>query len=205
MTLLTGLLLSQPLMSELFTTRFQADLGNTKRWAAFKFIADELTALRRPIGIVETGCLRLAGNWAGDGQSTAVWDWLISNLGGYGHSYDISPESVAAARSAVRLMQVHQQDSVEALGAFPDAGTIDLLYLDSFDWSADSSASAEHHLKELQAIYDRLRPGCLIAIDDCFSDLQGKHALAKDWLAGIGVQPVCKGYITVWRKPEALE
>ena len=193
----------QKRVNNLFTKRFQADLGNTTRWAAFKFIADELTALGRPVGIVETGCLRLAGNWAGDGQSTAVWDWLISNLGGYGHSYDISAESVAAARSAVRLMQIHQQDSVEALTGFASASTIDLLYLDSFDWSADSSASAQHHLKELQAIYDRLRPGCLIAIDDCFSDLEGKHALAKDWLAGIGIQPVTKGYITVWRKPLA--
>lgn len=190
-------------LSDLFATRFQADLGNTKRWAAFKFIADELYALGRPVGIVETGCLRLAGNWAGDGQSTAVWDWLISNLGGYGHSYDISPESVEAARSAVRLMQIHQQDSVEALRTFASASTIDLLYLDSFDWSADSTASAEHHLQELMAIYPRLRPGCLIAIDDCFSDLEGKHAFAKDWLAGIGVQPVTKGYITVWRKPLA--
>lgn len=198
-----GLFRRQKRVSNLFEIRFAADLGNTKRWAAFKFIADELTALRRPIGIVETGCLRLAGNWAGDGQSTAVWDWLLARLGGYGHSYDISPESVAAARSAVRLMQVHQQDSVEALGAFPDAGTIDLLYLDSFDWSADSSASAQHHLRELQAIYDRLRPGCLIAIDDCFSDLQGKHTLAKDWLASLGIHPVTKGYITVWRKPLA--
>jgi SAM-dependent methyltransferase len=190
-------------MSDLFATRFQADLGNTKRWAAFKVIADELYALRRPVGIVETGCLRLVGNWAGDGQSTAVWDWLLGRLGGYGHSYDISAESVAAARSAVRLMQVHQQDSVEALQTFASASTIDLLYLDSFDWSADSTASAEHHLKELQAIYDRLRPGCLIAIDDCFSDLQGKHTLAKDWLASLGIQPVTKGYITVWRKPIA--
>lgn len=190
-------------MNNLFIKRFQADLGNTKRWDAFKFIADELTSLGRPVGIVETGCLRLAGNWAGDGQSTAVWDWLISSLGGYGHSYDISPESVAAARSAVRLMQIHQQDSVEALRTFPNASTIDLLYLDSFDWSADSTASAEHHLQELLAIYARLRPGCLIAIDDCFSDLEGKHAFAKDWLAGIGVQPVTKGYITVWRKPLA--
>jgi len=190
-------------MSNLFAARFQADLGTTARWESFKFIADELTALGRPVGIVETGCLRLVGNWAGDGQSTAVWDWLLSNLGGYGHSYDISSESVAAARSAVRLMKVHQQDSVEALTGFANASTIDLLYLDSFDWSADSSASAQHHLRELQAIYDRLRPGCLIAIDDCFSDLQGKHTLAKDWLASLGIQPVTKGYITVWRKPTA--
>lgn len=190
-------------MSSLFAKRFQPHLGDTARWESFKFIANELTALGRPVGIVETGCLRLVGNWAGDGQSTAVWDWLLANLGGYGHSYDISPESVAAARSAVRLMQVHQQDSVEALTGCASASTIDLLYLDSFDWSADSSASAQHHLRELQAIYDRLRPGCLIAIDDCFSDLQGKHTLAKDWLASQGVQPVTKGYITVWRKPLA--
>jgi len=190
-------------VSNPFATRFQADLGTTPRWESFKFIANELTALGRPVGIVETGCLRLVGNWAGDGQSTAVWDWLLSNLGGYGHSYDISAESVAAARSAVKLMQVHQQDSVEALQTFASASTIDLLYLDSFDWSADSSASAQHHLRELQAIYDRLRPGCLIAIDDCFSDLEGKHTLAKDWLASLGIQPVTKGYITVWRKPLA--
>jgi len=190
-------------MNSLFAIRFAPHLGATRRWQAFAFIADALAELRRPIGIVETGCLRQIGNWAGDGQSTVVWDWLVKQHGGYGHSYDISPESVAAARSSVSTMQVHQQDSVEALAGFASASTIDLLYLDSYDWTADSDASAQHHRKELEAIYDRLRPGCLIAIDDCFSDLEGKHALAKDWLAGIGVQPVTKGYITVWRKPLA--
>jgi len=159
--------------------------------------------LRRPIGIVETGCLRQIGNWAGDGQSTAVWDWLLKQHGGYGHSYDISPESVAAARAAVTTMQVHQQDSVEALAGFASASTIDLLYLDSYDWTADSDASAKHHRKELEAIYDRLRPGCLIAVDDCMGKEKGKHALVLPWLAERGVEPIVTGYVYVWRKPLA--
>jgi hypothetical protein len=186
-----------------FAARFAPHLGDTRRWQAFAFIADALAELRRPIGIVETGCLRQIGNWAGDGQSTVVWDWLLKQHGGYGHSYDISPESVAAARSSVSTMQVHQQDSVEALAGFASASTIDLLYLDSYDWTADSDASAQHHRKELEAIYDRLRPGCLIAVDDCMGKEKGKHALVLPWLAERGVEPIVTGYVYVWRKPPA--
>lgn len=190
-------------MNNLFAIRFASDLEKTRRWQAFSFIADALAELRRPVGIVETGCLRESGNWAGDGQSTVVWDWILGRLGGYGHSYDISPESVAAARSAVSRMQVHQQDSIEALRAFPNASTIDLLYLDSMDCTDGGDASAKHHLAELQAIYDRLRPGCLIVIDDCKADERGKHALALPWLAERGVEPIVTGYVTIWRKPPA--
>jgi hypothetical protein len=186
-----------------FAARFAPHLGDTRRWQAFVFIADTLAELRRPIGIVETGCLRQIGNWAGDGQSTVVWDWLLKHHGGYGHSYDISAESVAAARSSVSTMQVHQQDSVEALAGFASASTIDLLYLDSYDWTADSDASAQHHRKELEAIYDRLRPGCLIAVDDCMGKEKGKHALVTPWLAERGVEPIVTGYVYVWRKPPA--
>jgi hypothetical protein len=186
-----------------FASKFSKHLGTTRRWQAFTFIADRLAELRRPIGIVETGCLRQIGNWAGDGQSTVVWDWLVKQHGGYGHSYDISAESVAAARSSVSTMQVHQQDSVEALAGFASASTIDLLYLDSYDWRADSDASAKHHRAELEAIYDRLRPGCLIAVDDCMGKEKGKHALVLPWLAERGVKPIVTGYVYVWRKPPA--
>lgn len=190
-------------MNNLFAIRFAPYLGATKRWQAFAYIADALAELRRPIGIVETGCLRQQGNWDGDGQSTVVWDWILNRLGGYGHSYDISADSVAVARAAVNRMEVHQQDSVEALAGFPNASTIDLLYLDSYDWTADSDASAKHHRAELEAIYDRLRPGCLIAVDDCFSPTEGKHALVLPWLAERGVEPIVTGYVYVWRKPPA--
>lgn len=195
--------LSAAQMLNLFDIAFGAQLANTARWQAFRFIAAALLEKRRPVGIVETGCLRQVGNWAGDGQSTAVWDWLIGRVGGYGHSYDISPDSVAAARSQVRYVTVHQQDSVAALATFPQADTIDLLYLDSYDWSAESDASARHHRAELEAIYGRLRPGCLIAVDDCFSETAGKHALVLPWLAERGVQPIVTGYVTVWQKPSA--
>jgi len=203
MTSQSGLLASQLMSSANFAERFAPHLGATRRWQAFVFIADALAELRRPIGIVETGCLRQIGNWAGDGQSTVVWDWLVKQHGGYGHSYDISPESVAAARSSVSTMQVHQQDSVEALAGFASASTIDLLYLDSYDWTAQSDASAQHHRKELEAIYDRLRPGCLIAVDDCMGKSEGKHALVLPWLAERGVEPIVTGYVYVWRKPPA--
>jgi len=190
-------------MNNLFAIRFQPHLGATRRWQAFSYIADALAELRRPVGIVETGCLRQPDNWAGDGQSTVVWDWILGRLGGYGHSYDINPESVAAARAAVSRMEVHQQDSIEALAGFASASTIDLLYLDSYDWTADSDASAQHHRKELEAIYDRLRPGCLIAVDDCMGKTKGKHALVLPWLAERGVEPIVTGYVYVWRKPLA--
>jgi len=73
-----------------FDAQFSRHLGNTRRWHAFRLIVADLIARGRPVNIVETGCARQPDNWAGDGQSTLVWDWLLDKVGGTGLSMDIS-------------------------------------------------------------------------------------------------------------------
>lgn len=167
---------------------------------AFEFIAKSLWALQRPISIVETGCARQADNWEGDGQSTLVWEWLINFCGGTGISFDISPVSTAYARTQVKKMQIEQIDSVTGLRSIANPQAIDFLYLDSFDLT-ETNESAIHHLAELTSVYARLRSGCIIAVDDCFSDTKGKHLAVAAFLNWLGVQPVLRSYVTVWVKP----
>ena len=97
-------------------------------------------------------------------------------------------------------MQVHQQDSVEALTGFASASTIDLLYLDSYDLTDDYRA-ALHQIGELAAIYERLPSGCLIAVDDCVTGDRGKHVYVAAFFDSIGVLSLISSHVTVWQKP----
>lgn len=193
-----------------FHAAFAQHLENSARWTAFCYIIERLDALQRPVTIVETGCAREPGNWAGDGQSTLIWDWVISEVGGTATSYDISPRSVAAARSQVKNAEIIEADSVIALRGIALEGRgegVDLLYLDSYDWGGGGPqggdgvhASPTHHLAELASIYSNLRSGCIIAVDDCFGPNEGKHVFVARFLKSLGVEPVASSYITVWIK-----
>ncbi len=129
----------------------------------------------RPVVIVETGCLRTPGNWAGDGQSSLLFDQYLqlSDHGGLGFAVDIDPAATAACRSVVSpLIDVQTGDSVKAMSELTprllaSGQTIDLLYLDSFDldW-ANPTPSSLHHLKELVAISPALRADTLVVVDD---------------------------------------
>lgn len=186
------------------TAEFQSEFGpkygaNDHRFAAFTHIVESIANLDRPIKIVETGCARERDNWSGDGQSTLVWDWLVGKTGGSVTSYDASAASVAAARSQVRHATIIQSDSIVALREEGDPPAIDLLYLDSLDWRGGLE-SPLHHLAELASIYYKLRSGCLIAVDDCLGDGEGKHLLVSRLLKSLGMDPVFKSYVTVWKK-----
>ena len=189
-----------------FANEFQPNFINdhNQRWPAFKCIAGHLFDKNKKINILETGCLRLLGNWAGDGQSTLLWDWIVKQTGGFGFSVDISEDNCKVARSVCNNLSVVQADSIPFLRGFDQARELDLLFLDSFDWAtgAQHISSCFHHLGELAAIWDKLSSGCLIAVDDCHSDTQGKHIGVKKFLEEVvGIQPLYKGYITVWVKP----
>jgi hypothetical protein len=185
-----------------FAKTFQPQLGESKRWSAFAFIADILIArsFSQPTMMVETGCARQENNWNGDGQSTIVWSWLAAQLGGLIYSVDINQDNVATARALAPSARITVGDSVEYLRDFADASSISLLYLDSFDYKPGSLDAAEHHLRELQVIYDRLPEDCLIAVDDCITPTEGKGALVRQWLEERGNLPVLEGYVTVWLK-----
>jgi hypothetical protein len=183
-----------------FDAEFAKHLENTRRWGAFRMIVADLIARGRAVNIVETGCARQPDNWAGDGQSTLVWDWLLDKVGGTGLSMDISQENCAAAATQVQHFKVACVDSVVGLRTMVKPETIDFLYLDSYDLT-ETIESPTHHLAELASVYARLPSGCLIAVDDCVSEQHGKHRFIRDWLARMDVQPMLRGYVTVWRKP----
>ena len=183
-----------------FDTTFSPQLSNTRRWDAFRLIAEDLLSRGRPLYIVETGCARQENNWSGDGQSTLVWDWLLDQVGGTGLTMDISKENCAVAAAQVEHFKVACIDSVVGLRTMVQSDKIDLLYLDSYDLT-ETIDSPLHHLAELAAVYAGLPSGCLIAIDDCVDEQHGKHRFVRDFLSRLGVEPVLRSYVTVWRKP----
>lgn len=130
--------------------------------------------------IIETGCAREADNWEGDGQSTCMFDRFAAACSGAVLTVDIEPAACAYARSMVGAnTRVFNEDSVPFLHRMAaellrDGRTIDLLYLDSFDWDpANPLPSALHHLKELCAISPALGPDTLVVVDDSFHQLRG--------------------------------
>lgn len=183
-----------------FDRAFSGSLGKSRRWDAFTLIAEDLIARGRPLYIVETGCARQQGNWEGDGLSTVLWDWIITRAGGRSITYEINHLNIIEGRKMVSKAEIVQCDSVVGLRTTQDQEKIDLLYLDSYDLT-DGIESPLHHLAELASIYAALPSGCLIAIDDCIDEQHGKHRFVRDFLSGLGVEPVLRSYITVWRKP----
>lgn len=128
------------------------------RASTFRAVLERLPS--HPL-IVETGCAREADNWAGDGQSTLVFDAVGARV----YSVDSSPVSVAYARSVVSArVTVTLQDSISFLLAFDQH--IDLLYLDSLDFDGNKPLiSATYHLFEFQAARHCLSDSILL-VDD---------------------------------------
>lgn len=175
-----------------------------RRQEGFRFIIDNLDVMQ-PI-IVETGCIRQADNWIGDGMSTLIWDALVQERGGAAVcSCDISLEAVAFARSqASRCAQISCVSSVPWLNLMP-AESIDLLYLDSVDVDfSDHHEGALHALCELTAAWRALESGALVAVDDNIvenGEHRGKGAYVARYFQKLGITPIFQGYQWVWRMP----
>ena len=163
--------------NEAFWTWFDTEAAPklALREISFRKIFSYLDAIDGPLTIVETGCSRQAGNWAGDGQSTVLFDRYLSHAptGSFAHTVDLDPKATELCKTLVGdRVRVHTGDSVVVLLRIADslksAGrTVDLLYLDSYDvdWTYPTP-SAVHHLKELVSIVGVLRPDTLVVIDD---------------------------------------
>ena len=165
-------------------------------------ICDHLLSLGRAVKIVETGCVRAKDNWHGDGQSTVVWDWVISEVSGSATSIDLDPQACETALRLAPGAKVICGDSVENLMYLTDKSEIDFLYLDSMDCDG-TGRSALHHLDELAICWDHLKPGTMIAIDDCLEDGRGKGQMVRPRLDKVGILPILDSYITIWKKPES--
>lgn len=157
---------------------FNAEVGSklAHREETFRQMFEYLDNLSSPVNIVETGCARQKGNWAGDGQSTLLFDRYINTRDNSSICFtvDINENSVRECMNLVsERTKVFQQDSVSFLSKLvseyaANNQTIDLLYLDSFDLDMNYwQPSAIHHLKELAVAIRALRTDSLIVVDDC--------------------------------------
>lgn len=152
--------------------------------------------------LVETGTARGGlSRTKAEGASTVVFGLWAKRHGAQLHSVDIEKESIDQARSAVvetklgDVVHFHQSDSVAFLADFQEK--VDFLYLDSFDWHHDpliQQACQEHHLKEFEAIENRLHPRSVVLIDDCGVVGGGKGKLVIERMLSSGWRTVRSEY-----------
>jgi hypothetical protein len=139
--------------------------------------------------IVETGTTRDPGNLSSEGNSTVIFDLYCNHRNGTLYSVDLSDWSCSQARKVTSSKTIIcLNDSVKFLNEFPNSEDIDLLYLDSLDVFWDNPhPSSLHHLKELAAVYAKLKPGCLIVVDDN-ADGVGKGQYVAEFLNDVGAE-----------------
>lgn len=173
------------------------------REPTFTALFEHLTTCQTKV-IVETGCLRQPGNWAGDGQSTLLFDSYAAAENAKFWSVDISAEAITAARDVVSpRTQLVLGDSVRFLSVFNE--TIDVLYLDSFDLDKSNPfPAALHHLMELCAARSLLKSGSVVIVDDTWEQnggTVGKGQLVAKFMRQIGAKRLANGYQDVWLMP----
>lgn len=185
----------------------------------FRVIFEKLEERRQSRGpgyrpwIIETGSLRVMNNWAGDGQSTRLFDMYAAHTGGSVITIDINPEAqqVVVANCSDLVTSI-VDDSVTALHKIAmgaNGQTADLLYLDSFDFEESNPfPSAFHHVKELLSAMTLLDDGTIVSVDDNYfmpnGVKTGKGLLVQQWFSDIGQRPIHDGYQTVWQYRKAL-
>jgi len=153
------------------------------------------------LNIVETGCLRLKDNWAGDRQSTFLFnEFLKTRDGASAWAVDINPDSVREAKTLCDKVLVVEGDGTKFLAGF--GLHIDVLYLDSMDldW-ANPTPSALNHFFELCAAQRWLGKGSLVMVDDTvFQDGQwlGKGTLVCQYFERTGAKLLASGYQALW-------
>jgi FkbM family methyltransferase len=196
------------------------------RAPTFAATFEYLDRFDRPVGIVETGCTRQAGNWSGDGGSTLLFDkYAEFHPGTVVHTVDIDAAATALCRSLVSpRVTVHTGDSVAFLKGLADGGSVelpgvDLLYLDSYDVNFDDvGPSALHHMKELVAVSPLLHPQTLVVVDDSPSSftgfveaggqirlvapprIGGKGKFVAEYAQHVGAEKMFDGYQCGWTR-----
>ena len=189
-----------------------------RREASFRIMLEHLKTKDEPL-IIETGCIRpgdqpwstLENSFKDDGMSTCIFDRYINEHNGEFHSVDLTMAHVEYAQSMVsEKTQIHCDDSVhflwEAAKLLSENDQyVDLLYLDSFDFTqGNESASMAHHIKEFAAISSRLKSGSMIAVDDTIvvNGVQtGKGVYLVELMDSIGAELLYQDVQCVWRMP----
>jgi hypothetical protein len=188
-----------------FREHFRPRLG--KRADGFDLLFANLASHHpRPL-IIETGCLRIPGNWEGDGQSTFMFDAFVRAGGGHLISIDALPESIDTARRACSsAANLICNDSVAGLYALSQLlpGPAALVYLDSYDLDVDDPLpSAIHHALELAAARPLIGSGTLVCVDDYAVGGQqgGKGVILDKFFSSISAEVLHSGYQRIWSAP----
>lgn len=135
-----------------------------------------------------------------------LFDIFIFPNDGKLFSVNLSPENDANSESKTSLcVNVRFAVSVAYLGSLHFAHQIDMLYLDSCDFDPDQpNPSQRHHLREISAIYSKLKTGCLILVDDAgvqsSNVLLGKAEKVCKFMEARGIHPTISDYQIHWVK-----
>lgn len=164
-------------------------------------LMEEKAARGESLNIIETGCLRIANNWEGDGQSSYLFSKFVEKYPSCKLDiYDISPESISVCEKQIvphGNIRLHCQDSVRGLWDYLDK--VDVMYLDSFDVNFDHAhPSAFHHIKELCALMKNVTHGTLVMVDDNMNGV-GKGQYVHEFMDNIGAETLFDGYQILFR------
>lgn len=191
-----------------FITKFDAAYGPKIGLRALTFRAVLAEAARHNHkSIVETGCSRDLENWAGDGQSTVIWnDYSVFHVGRF-FTVDIDQNATDIANGICaknQLAKVTCADSITTLAKLTDP--IDILYLDSFDLDQTNPHDAAMHcFMEFTACRHLLHKNSIVFVDDSpmnpSFEVHGKGMYVAQYMAKFGVRPFAYGYQVAWLMP----
>lgn len=192
--------------SDLFLKEYYSRLDSVRKRGDSLFKTFQLLEEKNKdsYSIIETGCARHPANFDGDGCSTLLFDKFVNHVGGSVTSVDVSEENCSNARTLVSdKTTVICSDSVKFLWDLSPTTTIDLLYLDSYDFVLGKEHESQmHHLKELCAVISKLKSGALILVDDDDALLdgsqRGKGTYVKEFMNDIGAYCYFQGYQVGW-------
>ena len=160
----------------------------------------------KSVTVVETGSMRRSiFLFSGDGSSTLIFNHFVNDKQGKVYTVDLDSRCKEIIENIYQLKNVYSysMDSVEYLKNFPNPQDITILYLDSFDVDfKNPEASANHHLKEIKVIFDKLSPGTIIAIDDnkvIDGKSTGKGYLVEEFFKNNSVPLIYDGYIKIFQ------
>jgi len=183
---------------DVFDTKYAPHLA--ARAPTFRAVLRE-AIIRCAMNVVETGSVRKADNWEGDGQSTVILNDYMRYQHGRFSTIDIDQEATDLSAKVAPETHCYCQDSVVWLNNNKSA--IDLLYLDSFDLDpSNAHPAALHCLFEFTAALPQLHPGSIVFIDDSpvSPDWQitGKGTYVAQYMKHLGIRPFTFGYQAAW-------
>lgn len=175
-------------MKDSLLYKHSKELG--RRFLSFNLALKLIDHIKNPT-ILETGTVRHKKNFSGDGQSTLLFGEFVSLRNGILYTIDIDPASMELAKKMTKDYQDYilyiTSDSLSYLNSFNQK--IDLVYLDSLDYSEQNPADSQLHcLKEGQTLLNPDKLGItfhrdtVILIDDADLKGGGKPGLLRDWL-----------------------